>query len=62
MKLEYFGDKIPHVIVSSGERLKNKVLYEIVNEDIEEVEERILYHCTMLINRYERFIKIKSLD
>ena len=35
VKLEYFGDKIPHVIVSSGQRLKNKVLYEIVNEDIE---------------------------
>ena len=34
----------------------------MVLNDIEEIEERVLHNCTMLINRYERFIKIKGLD
>ena len=62
VKFQYFGEKIPHIIVSNGQRLKNKVLYEVALNDIEEIEERILHNCTMLINRYERFIKIKGLD
>jgi hypothetical protein len=58
----FFGEEIPHVLVSHGRRLKNKILYEAANEDMEHLERRILEHCTHFINRYERYIKIKSLD
>lgn len=50
------------MVVSNGRRLKQKILYEIVNDDIEEVEERIMASCTNFINRYERYLKVKSLD
>jgi len=33
----FFGETIPHVLVSHGRRLKNKIFYEVVLEDIEEV-------------------------
>lgn len=59
---EHFGEEVPHVLVSNGRRLKQRVLYEVVSEDIEEVEERLIASCTNFINRYERYIKIKSLE
>jgi len=48
--------------VKNGERLKNSILYEITNTDIEEIEERLLFSCTSFINRYERYLKVKTLD
>lgn len=62
MSCHFFGEDIPHVLVSHGKRLKNKILYEVANDDMEQLERRILQHCTYFINRYERYIKIKSLD
>lgn len=58
----YFGETIPHVLVSHGRRLKNKILYEVANEDMTELEQRIIDNCTYFINRYERYVKIKSLE
>jgi hypothetical protein len=48
--------------VSHGRRLKNKILYDAALQDVEEVEHRMLASATAFINRYERYIKIKSLD
>lgn len=53
---------MPHVLVSSGRRLKQKVLYEPALQDLEQVESRLLATATSYINRYERYLKVKSLD
>jgi hypothetical protein len=58
---EHFGEKIPHVLVSNGQRPKHRVLYEEALQDIEAVEERLMRHCTVFINRYERFLRVRSL-
>ena len=58
----FFGEAVPHVLVSSGRRLKQKVLYEVAEQDTEEAEERLLATCSRFINRYERYLKVKGGD
>ena len=58
----FFGEEIPHVLVSHGRRLKNKILYEVANADMARLDQRLLDNCTYFINRYERYVKLKSLE
>ena len=62
MSCHHFGEIIPHVLVSNGRRLKQRVLYEIAETDTEEAEDRMLQTCTRVINRYERYLKLKGRD
>ena len=47
--------------MSDGKKKKNKIMYEIVLEDLKLVEDRILENSTIYINRYERLIKIRKM-
>lgn len=48
-------------MVADGKKRKNKILYEIVLEDLKLVEDRIMEYGTVFINRYERLIKMKGM-
>ena len=58
---QFYGQDIPHVMVADGKKRKNKILYEIVLEDLKLVEDRIMEYGTVFINRYERLIKMKGM-
>ena len=48
-------------MVADGKKRKNKILYDIVLEDLKLVEDRIIEYGTIFINRYERLIKMKGM-
>ena len=42
IKREYYGQKIPHLLISDGRKRKNNIIYDIVLEDLKLIEDRIL--------------------
>jgi hypothetical protein len=59
---EHYGEEIPHVLVCYGKKIKQKIMYDVVEKDLDLIEKRMLEVSTSFINRYERYVRLKSLS
>ena len=59
---KFYGDKIPHFLVSDGKRKKNNIFYERALNDLILVEDRLIEVGTHYLNYYERIAKIYIKD